>query len=136
MRYWIPVIAILCGFTFAAPAKAAVVLTLSSPSNLSALTVGQQVEIDLSISGLPFPNNQTDFIFNLNTKILFSSSLFQAIPDPTSPSGLTAVVAPGSAFNNNVQGPLQIANFNFQGMKPDGLPDSSLTAGAAVGIFS
>ena len=119
-----------------APARADVVFTLSSPSDLSALTVGQTFEIDLSLSGLPFPNNQTDFIFNLNTKILFDSSLFQAIPDPTSLSGLTAVVAPGSAFYNNVQGPLQIANFNYQGVKPDGLPDSSLTAGAATGIFS
>ena len=85
------------------------------------------VEIDLSLSGLPFPNNQTDFIFNLNTKILFDSSLFQAIPDPTSSSGLTAVVAPGSVFDNNVQGPLQIANFNAL---------SSLTAGAANGNFA
>ncbi len=46
-----------------APARANVVFTLSSPSDLSALTVGQVVEIDLSLSGLPFPNNQTDFIF-------------------------------------------------------------------------
>jgi hypothetical protein len=119
-----------------APARAAAVFTLSSPSDLSALKVGQTFEIDLSLSGLPFPNNQTDFIFNLNTKILFDSSLFQAIPDPTSLSGLTAVVAPGSVFDNSVQGPLQIANFNFQGAKPDGLPDSSLTSGAATGIFS
>jgi hypothetical protein len=118
------------------PARAAAVFALSSPSDLSALTVGQVVEIDLSLSGLPFPNNQTDFIFNLNTKILFDSSLFQAVPDPTSLSGLAAAVAPGSVFDNNVQGPLQIANFNYQGVKPDGLPDSSLTPGAAIGIFS
>ncbi|QEH36092.1 PEP-CTERM motif protein [Aquisphaera giovannonii] len=109
-----------------APARAGVVFTLSSPSDLSALTVGQEVEIDLSISGLPSPN-LTNFIFNVNTRILFDSSLFQAIPDPNSTSGLTAVVAPGSVFDNNVQGPLQVANFNAQ---------SSLTAGAAVGNFS
>lgn len=127
----------LCILVFtSAPARADVVFTLSSPSDLSALTVGQVVEIDLSLSGLPFPNNQTDFIFNLNTKILFDSSLFQPVLDSNSASGLTAVVAPGSVFNNNVQGPLQIANFNFQGIKPDGLPDSSLTSGAATGIFS
>src|SRR4051794_11364310 len=110
-----------------APARAAAVFTLSSPSNLSALTVGQAVEIDLSLSGLPSPNNATDFIFNLNTKILFNSSLFQAIPDPTSSSGLTAAVAPGSVFINNAQGSLQVANFNAQ---------SSLVAGAANGNFS
>ena len=119
-----------------APARASAVFTLSSPSDLSALTVGQVFEIDLGLSGLPFPNNQTDFIFNLNTKILFDSSLFQAVPDSSSLSGLTAVVAPGSVFDNNVQGPLQIANFNYQGVKPDGLPDSSLTSGEATGIFS
>jgi hypothetical protein len=31
---------------------------------------------------------------------------------------------------------LKIANFDYQGVKPDGLPDSSLAAGAATGIFS
>ena len=36
-------------------------------------------------------------------------------------------MAPGSVFDNNVQGPLQVANFNAQ---------SSLTAGAAIGNFS
>jgi hypothetical protein len=127
---------LLATVSWASTARATAVFTLSSPSDLSALTVGQVVEIDLSLSGLPSPNNQTDFIFNLNTKILFDSSLFQAVPDPTSLSGLTAVVAPGSVFDNNVQGPLQIANFNYQGAKPDGLPDSSLTSGAATGIFS
>ena len=53
--------------------------------------------------------------------------MFQAIPDPTNSSGLTAVVAPGSVFYNFVDGPLQVANFYAQ---------SSLTSGAALGIFS
>jgi hypothetical protein len=113
-------------------ANAGPTVALSSPNDLSHLSVGQTVEIDVTLSGLP----ANDFIFNLNTRVLFPSSLLQAIPDPTSTSGLTAVVAPGSVFDNNVQGPLQIANFNYQGVKPDGLPDSSLTSGAATGIFS
>jgi hypothetical protein len=112
---------------FTSPARADVLFTLSSPSNLSALTVGQKVEIDVSLSGLPSPNNVTDFIFNLNTKILFSSSLFQAIPDPTTASGLTAATTAGSVFFNSVQGPLQVANFQAQ---------SSLAAGSANGNFS
>jgi hypothetical protein len=69
----------------------------------------------------------SEFIFNLNTRVLFDSSLFQVIPDPTNTSGLTAIVAPGSVFDNNVDGPLQIANF---------YANSSLTAGAANGIFA
>jgi PEP-CTERM motif len=86
--------------------------------------VGQTVEIDVNLQGLAVGS---DFIFNLNTRVLFDSSLFQAVPDPTNTSGLTAVVAPGSVFFNNVQGPLQIANF---------YANSSLTAGAANGIFA
>ena len=125
---------LLAAVTSASPAN--LIMQLSSPNDLAHLTVGQTVEIDLAISGLPFPNNQTDFIFNLNTKILFPSNLFTPIPDPTSLSGLTATVAPGSAFANSVQGPLQVANFNYQGVKPDGLPDSFLGAGSAIGIFS
>jgi PEP-CTERM motif len=107
-----------------AQASANPTVTLSSPSNLSDLQVGQTVEIDVTLSGLAVGS---DFIFNFNTKVLFNSSLFQAIPNPGTSSGLTAVVAPGSVFDNNVQGPLQIANFDAQ---------SSLTAGAANGIFS
>ena len=73
-----------------APARANVVFTLSSPSDLSALTVGQVFEIDLSLAGLPFPNNQTDFIFNLNTKILF-----ELVPVPGDPGPHQLVGADG-----------------------------------------
>jgi hypothetical protein len=107
----------------------AISLTLSSPENLVSLTVGQTVEIDVTLSGLPDPNNppNQDFIFDLNSKVDFSSSLFTAVPDPSTLSGLTAVVAPGSAFDNDVQGPLQIAAFQSL---------SSLTSSAAIGDFS
>ncbi len=101
-------------------ANADLLFTLSSPEDLSTLKVGQTFEVDVKLSGLPVGS---DFIFNLNTKILFSSSLFQAVSDPTSTSGLTATDSPPSVFGNT----LQVANFNAQ---------SSLTAGAAIGNFS
>jgi hypothetical protein len=110
--------------TGSSAAQAGPNVTLSSPDNLSSITVGQILEIDVTLSGLPVGS---DFIFNLNTKVLFPNAEFQAVPDPTSSSGLKAVVAPGSVFDNNVQGPLQVANFNAQ---------SSLVAGAAIGVFS
>ena len=51
---WILPIAMICGLPLVRrPRRAAVMMTLSSPSNLSALTVGQNVEIDLTLSGLP-----------------------------------------------------------------------------------
>jgi hypothetical protein len=117
---------ILAGLMLMTPATslAGPTVFLSSPENLSDLTVGELVTIDVNLQGLPVGS---DFIFNLNTKVLFSSSLFQAIPDPSSSSGLTAVVAPGSVFYNFVDGPLQVANFNAQ---------SSLIPGAAIGIFA
>jgi PEP-CTERM motif len=122
MLVGLPALVMLAGGTPAA--NAAVMVQLSSPSDLTHLTVGQTVEIDVRLSGLAVGS---DFIFNLNTKVLFPSSLFAPIPDPTSSSGLTATVTPGSVFFNFVDGPLQVANFNAQ---------SSLAGGAATGIFS
>ena len=80
----------LCALVvLSSPAKAGPTVFLSSPEDLTNITVGEVVTIDVSLEGLPVGS---DFIFNLNTKVLFSSSLFQAIPDPTNSSGLTAVV--------------------------------------------
>ena len=118
---------LLCVLAFTvSKLHAAVTLTLSSPSNLTTLAVGQDVEIDVTLSGLPAPNNQTDFIFNLNTKTLFPS-VFTPIANPASSSGLTATTATGSVFNDPVQGALQVANFDAQ---------SSLTSSSAIGNFS
>jgi hypothetical protein len=121
---------ILAGLMLMTPATtlAGPTVFLSSPENLSDLTVGELVTIDVNLQGLPVGS---DFIFNLNTKILFSSSLFQSIPDPSTTSGLTAVVAPGSVFYNFVDGPLQVANFDYQSAANGGL-----TAGSANGIFA
>jgi hypothetical protein len=92
-------------------------LNLSSPANLSALTVGQKVEIDVSLTGLAVG---TDFIFVLDSQVLFSSTLFSPIADPNNSSGLTP--GPGFFFD-----PSQTANFNAA---------SSLSAGIATGDFS
>jgi hypothetical protein len=99
-------------------------VTLSSPQDLTHLTVGELVTIDVNLQGIPVGS---DFIFNLNTSVLFPSADFQAVPNPSNTSGLTAVVAPGSVFDNNVQGPLQIDNL---------YANSSLINGQALGIFA
>ena len=99
-----------------APAVAAPVLTLSSPDDLGALTVGEQVRIDVTLQGLDVGN---DFIFVLNSRVLFPAALFDPVPAPTTTSGLT----PGSILTTAAQ------RSSFDAV-------SSLTDGAAVGNFS
>jgi hypothetical protein len=98
----------------AGPAQAGPMVTLSSPNNLSNLSVGDQVEIDVNLQGLPV----NDFIFVLDTKVLFPSN-FLPVLDLSNSSGLT----PGPILS----GPNQAANFNAA---------SSLNANNAVGEFS
>src|ERR1700730_17711307 len=95
-------------------------VSLSSPQNLSTLTVGEQVTIDVTLSGLPVGS---DFIFNLNTSVLFPSSQFQPVPDLSNTSGLTTGFGTGFAFRFADQPP------NFYAL-------SSLSAGNAIGIFN
>ncbi|MFL5243062.1 MAG: PEP-CTERM sorting domain-containing protein [Gemmataceae bacterium] len=96
-------------------AQADPMVTLSSPNNLSSLSVGDQVEIDVNLQGLPV----NDFIFVLDTKVLFPSSNFLPVPDLSNSSGLT----PGPILS----GPNQAANFNAA---------SSLNTNNAIGDFS
>ncbi len=94
--------------------------TLSSTTDLTSLTVGQTFTVDLNLQGLPV----NDFIFDIDTNVLFPSSMFVAVPDPANTSGLT----PGTVFlTDSTYGPLQRSNFNAL---------SSLTSGAATGNFS
>ncbi len=95
---------------------------LSSPENLSNITVGEQVTIDVSISGLPVG---TDFIFNLDTKILFPSAEFQPVPDTTSTSGLTTSYGSGSG-----------SVFLYSSQPQAFNSTSSLNADNAIGIFN
>jgi hypothetical protein len=101
----------------ALPAKAAPTLTLSSPANLSTLTVGQEFVVDVTLSGL---STGSDFIFQLDSQEIFSSSLLTVVPNSADSSGLT----PGASIFFD---PSQVANFNAA---------SSLNAGSAVGDFS
>jgi PEP-CTERM motif len=98
------------------PAKANPMLSLSSPANLTTLTVGQEFEVDVTLSGL---STGSDFIFQLDSQEIFSSSLLAVVPNSADSSGLT----PGGIFFD----PSQVANFNAA---------SSLNAGSAVGDFS
>jgi hypothetical protein len=95
-------------------------VVLSSPDNLNNLTVGEEATIDVTLSGLPVGS---DFIFNLNTSVLFPSSQFQAVPDPTNTSGLT------SGFGGTFA-------FQFPDQPPNFYALSSFNAGNAIGIFA
>lgn len=95
-------------------------VTLSSPQDLTTLSVGAVVTIDVTLEGLPVGS---DFIFNLNTSVLFPSSQFQTVPDNGNPSGLTS--GSGGAFA-----------FQFSDQPPNFYALSSLNAGNAVGIFN
>jgi hypothetical protein len=95
-------------------------VTLSSPQDLEHLTVGEQVTIDVNLQGLPVGSH---FIFNLNTSVLFPSSLLQTVPDTYDSSGLTTTFGSGYAFQFASQVP------NFYAL-------SLLTAGSATGIFN
>jgi hypothetical protein len=111
-------LAVLSAILALAPscASADPILTLSSPSTgLSSLTVGEALTVDVTLSGLA----ADDFIFVMNSTVLFPSSLFTIEPSLNNSSGLT----PGPILFN----PSQMANFNAL---------SSLTAGSATGNFS
>ena len=97
-------------------ATAGPTIVLSSPLDLTKITVGEHVPIDVSLQGLAVG---TDFIFNLNTRVLFDGALFQPLPDPATTSGLT----PGTIFII----PSQISNFDAV---------SSLNTASATGVFS
>ncbi len=103
-------------------------LTLSSPNDLSHLTVGQTVEIDVSLQGLAVGS---DFIFVLNSEVLFPSSNFTPIPDAANSSGLT----PGEIFIATPAS--QTSNFNsLSSLNPDNttgkFSDSTPTSSAAI----
>jgi hypothetical protein len=95
-------------------------VTLSSPNDLTNSSVGQQVEIDVTLSGLPVGS---DFIFNLNTKVLFPTTMFPIVPNLSNSSGLTTGFGTGFAFQFPDQPP------NFYAL-------SALNAGDAIGIFN
>lgn len=88
---------------------------LSSPDNLSNLTVGEQVTIDVNLQGLAVGS---DFIFNLNTEVLFPSTSFQPVAGPLTTYGPSGDV------------------FLYADQPPNFYAASSLNAGNAVGVFN
>jgi hypothetical protein len=102
--------------------EAGPMISLSSPDDLTHLTLGERVTIDVTLSGLDVGN---DFIFVLNTKVLFPSSVFQPIPDPNNSSGLK----PGTILSLSTTLPDVPQTSNFNAL-------SSLTPGQAIGNFS
>jgi hypothetical protein len=124
MKKLVPVSGLLTVFVASSLASASPTLTLSSPTNLSTLTLGQELEVDVILSGLP----ANDYIFVLNSGVLFSSSLFTPVADPNNSSGLT----PGSILNAS-----QTANFNaassLKNAASGNFSDSSPSPSTAIG---
>jgi hypothetical protein len=96
--------------------RAAPFISLSSPSDLTHLTVGDQIRVDVTLGGV---SSFSEYLFVLNTRETFPSSLFQVIADPGNGSGLSPgpVLAVAS----------QRDTFNAL---------SSITVGAVTGNFS
>ncbi len=98
------------------PTTAAPMLVLSSPSNLSNLSVGDRVRINVSLQDLDVGN---DFVFVLNSRLSFPGSLLEPVPDSSFSSGLT----PGEILVTAAQ------RNSFNAV-------SSLTDGVVTGNFS
>jgi len=115
----------------ASQAVAAPIMSLSSPNDLTHLTVGSQAELDVTLQGLPAGN----FIFNLNTQVLFPSTQFQLVSGPTATKTVGSVFFGPDAVANP-----QLANFNANsGARPSGggvignFPDQSANGVGAIG---
>jgi hypothetical protein len=97
-------------------AVAAPVLVLSSPDNLSNLHIADEFRIDVALEGLEVGSN---FVFDLNSRLLFPGALVDPVLDPTTASGLT----PGAILVTAAQ------RSSFDAV-------SSLTDGVVTGNFS
>lgn len=104
-----------CGL-LASRASAYPILTLSSSTDLANLTVGQEFQVDVRLSGLEVG---TEFIFILNSKVLFDGLLLDPI------GALSATFGGDSVFQVVASVP-QVDRFNAM---------SSLTDGVATGNF-
>ena len=70
-------------------------VTLSSPQDLTQLTVGELVTIDVDLQGIPVGS---DFIFNLNTSVLFPSADCPGGPRPQQHFGIDGGSGPWIGF--------------------------------------
>jgi hypothetical protein len=113
-----PVLSLMIAASLAAPAHGASLVTLSSPNDLAHLTVGSQAEIDVTLSGLP----ADDFIFNLETRVVFPSSELQLVSGPT----------PSKAFGSVFFGPDNIADPQLADFNANSGP---IPGGGVIGNF-
>src|SRR4051794_6186353 len=124
-------VALIASTGLASPARAASLVSLSSPEDLANLHVGDQARIDVTLSGLA----SGSFIFNLDTRLLFPSAEFDLISGPT----------PSKAFGSVFFGPdaiadPQLANFNANSGPISGgggvignFPDATASGVGAIG---
>jgi hypothetical protein len=79
------VLLLMAVMTGTVPVRAAPIIGLASSSDLTQLSVGDQIHVDVTLGGVSL----NELIFVLNTRELFPSSLFQVIADPGNSSGLS-----------------------------------------------
>ena len=116
MRKRIPVCLSFTMLAMLSPAaNAAPILTLSSPTDLTTLTIGQNVTINVTLSGLA----QGNLIYQMFSQVLFSPSVFTPVLNPGFTSGLT----PGGILKTGTD----VANFDSA---------SSFNASNAAGNYS
>jgi len=124
-------LALITAIGLTSTARAASIVSLSSPDDLASLQVGDQARIDVTLSGL----ETGSFIFNLDTRILFPSAQFELVSGPTPSKAL------GSVFfgPDSIADP-QLANFNANSGPISGgggvignFPDATASGVGAIG---
>jgi hypothetical protein len=113
-----PVLMLAVLAVMAPRAVATPIVTLSSPSDLNQLTVGQQVQLNVSLQAV----STNEFLFVLDTRELFPSNLFAPVSLTPSQPGT------GSVFDTSAQ----VSNF----LVGDQRGVTFLGAGIAQGNFS
>jgi len=93
-------------------------VSLSSQSDLTHLTVGDQIRVDVTLGGV---SSFSEYLFVLNTRETFPSSLFQVIADSANGSGLSpgpvlAVASQRDTFNALSSITLGAVTGNFSSM--------------------
>jgi hypothetical protein len=113
-----PVLMLAALAVIAPRAVAVPIVTLASPSDLNQLTVGQQVQFNVSLQGI----STNEFLFVLDTRELFPSNLFAPVSLTPSQPGT------GSVFDTSAQ----VSSF----LVGDQRGPTFLGAGIAQGNFS
>jgi hypothetical protein len=109
-------------------ADAAPVVTLSSPSDLNQLTVGQQVQFNVSLAGI----STNEFLFVLDTRELFPSNLFAPVSLSPSQPGTGSVFDTSAQVNSFLVGDQRGPTFLGAGIAQGNFSDTFPTPTQAI----